>query len=474
MTTPDDEQLLARIHDLVTKHLDGRATAADRDALDRLVRESVAARLVFSRYMQDTAQLRWRCGGPPADQPPVPGTAAARWPSPGRWKAGIGGAVLATAVIAAGLLVMAPRSGTPPTTLPRGASVATVTRLANVTWADGAEAWTYLARLAPGHVLRLDEGELEIVFDIGVNVVIRGPALFEVRAGDRAYSGLGRINARVGKTGEGFVLETPNTRVVDLGTEFGVEVTPAGSTEVAVFRGLVDLSVNDPAQGVASTPLRLRQGEALKVAANGSLDRVRSIPSDRFPTPASDARQTSGTVPVIADVYDNTAAESRKFYRIVRSGLHEDVPAFVDRDHQWNGVDEAGLPAFLRGIEYVMPYNDDKFIEQLEVAVELNSPAVLYVFLSNDMLIPEWLTRDFVNTGFNIGLDEAASRNRPKRTTARGPGNSIDTVFSVWRREIPEATTVSLGAIAGQRRGRGYNMYGIAAAPLRGGLEGQP
>jgi hypothetical protein len=210
------------------------------------------------------------------------------------------------------------------------------------------------------------------------------------------------------------------------------------------------------------------------VAANGSLDRVRSIPSDRFPTPASDATQTSGTVPVIADVYDNTEAKSRKFYHIVRSGLHEDVPAFVDRDHQWNGVDEAGLPAFLRGMEYVMPYNDDKFIEQLEVAVELNAPAVLYVFLSNDMLIPEWLTRDFVNTGFDIGLDEAASRNRPKRTTARGPGNSIDTVFSVWRREIPEATTVSLGAIAGQRRGRGYNMYGIAAAPLRGGLEGQP
>jgi hypothetical protein len=484
MTMPEEEQVLVRIHDLVTKHLERRATAADRDALDRLVQESAPAGRVFARYMQDTAHLRWWSGTPPADQPHGPGFVTSRSRSPSGWMAGIGGAVLATAVIAAGVLMTTPRAGMPPSTLPpstlppstlpRAAGVATVTRLADVEWADGVEAWTYLARLAPGHVLRLDAGEVEIVFDIGVNVVIRGPALFEVRAGDRAYSGLGKINARVGKTGEGFVLETPNTRVVDLGTEFGVEVTAGGSTEVAVFRGLVDLSVSHPAPGTTTPPFRLRQGEALKVAANGSLDRVRSISSDRFPTPASDPARPSGNAPLIVDVYDNTDAESRKFYRIVRSGLHEDVPAFVDRDHQWNGVDAAGLPPFLHGIEYVMPYNDDKFIDQLAVAVKLDAPAVLYVFLSEGMAIPEWLSHDFVNTGYSIGLDEAASRTRPKRATANGPGNSIDTVFSVWRREIPEPTTVSLGAIARERRGRGYNMYGIAAAPLPGGPEALP
>lgn len=467
MTISEEERVFERIHDLATSLLEGRAGEADRAELDAIVRQSATAEQIFRLYMQDTAQLRWWAGGSSSE---VLCDLAEDLPQPaGRRLAAIWATVLAAVAIVAVLTPFVRRgggSGAMPLPDRNGVGVAMVTRLADVRWVDGAREWEELSRLAPGDSLLLDHGEIELVFDIGVAVVIRGPAVFEVRASDRAFSGLGMVTARVGETGQGFVLETPVAKVVDLGTEFSVDVAATGSTDVAVFRGLVDLSVTIPESAIGGPARRLRQGEALTVGTDGSLDRVMAIASDRFPTRTGEATRGSATAPLIVDVRDNGAAEVRKFYRIVRTGLYEDAPAFVDRDHQWNGVDGSGIPAFLRGLEYVMPYNDDKYIDQLEVAVTLARPAVLYVFVSDDVPRPEWLSRDFVDTGYDIGLDEAMSRSKPTRKNSKGSGKSIDTVFSVWRREVADAMTVSLGSVERPPRGDGYNMYGIAAAPL--------
>lgn len=482
MTGRDNDELFFRVHRLVTAQLDGDASLAEREELDALVRESSAARRLFCDYMSETAQLRWRAGDVSSEL--LQDLAAAPPRPAGGMRLPLATGILAAIAVAAAVLVMTTR---PAIVHPGRAQqqakqaplsdrvrfgVATLTRIAGVHWTNEGEERPELSRLVPGDRLAFGRGEVEVVFDIGVDVVIRGPAVFEVRAIDRAYSGLGKITARVGKTGEGFVLETPAAKVVDLGTEFSVEVTATGSTDVAVFRGLVDLSVTSPEGGGSAQPRkprRLRQGEALRVDMNGSLDRLMTIPSDRFPSRAGDAGRAAGTVPLIVDVRDNGYDDVKKFYRIVRTGLHEDSPAFVDRSHQWNGVDEAGIPDFLTGIEYVMPYNDDKFVERLELSVELGMPAVLYVFMSDDVPAPAWLTRDFVDTGVDIGLDEARTRYKPNHSTEFGSGRSIDTVFSVWRREIPDATTVTLGPIQTQRGRDGFNMYGIAAAQLSTG-----
>src|SRR5438477_11532680 len=100
--------------------------------------------------------------------------------------------------------------------------------------------------------------------------------------------------------------------------------------------------------------------------------------------------------PVIGDVRDNIRkGDSIKSYQIVRGGLEEDVLAFVDRNHQWNGVDAKGMPPFLVGADYIMPFNDDKFVPNLELNVRLLRPATLYVFLDNNMVVPDWLRRHF-------------------------------------------------------------------------------
>jgi hypothetical protein len=461
------EELFVRVHSLVSRVLDDDAVDADRDQLSRLMEESAEARQMFIAHMDETAILRWHCGAPQSE---LLRDLRSR-PRPGRrpWLAGIAAVV----ALVGGLIVMGirPQGDLRRPALPAAAKVggvATLIRASGVTWRGDSRRWTELSRLGKGDILRFESGEVELVFDAGVEVVIRGPADFEVRTMDRAFSRLGKITARVGKDGQGFTIETPVAKVVDLGTEFAIEVSPSGSTDVAVFRGLVDLAVNSTAANPGKgRPQRLGQGEAMRIDPDGTLDRVMSITSDYFPESAGRRSPGGREAPILTDVRDNSpAGQINKFYRIVRSGLREDAPAYVDRNHEWNGLESNGMPAFLQGIEYVMPFNDDKFAVDIELSVDVSRPAVLYVFMSDNVPVPAWLQRDFVDTGFNIGLDSGRNRYLSRARTAKGPGRSIDTVFSVWRREIPAPATVSLGSVQPPSDRVGFNMYGIAAASL--------
>jgi hypothetical protein len=456
-----DETLFERIHDLAARCLEGTASAEDREALDALVRSSADARAVYATYMDETTLLRWQSDAPDSELLRDLG-ACDRAAGGSGWRLML--AAMSGAVLAATLL-LALTIGQGGRLRPAAKGVATLTRLDDVRWAAGCARWQELSRLGPGDRICFEAGEVEVIFDHGVEVVIGGPAHFEVLAPDRAFSNLGRIAARVGKNGEGFTLETPVAKVVDLGTEFAVEVTPGGLTDVAVFDGLVDLSLNAAAAGTG--PRRLSSGEALRIDASGRLDRLMTIPSDRFPHVARSRPVADRPEPLIIDVRDNSPADAAtKFYQIVRTGLEEDARAYVDRKHEWNGLDESGMPEFLRGIEYVMPFNDDKHDPSLRLSIQLARPAMLYVLLSDTVPVPDWLRETFTDTGSDIGLDEARNRFIPSRRAEKGAGQSIDTTFSVWQRPVGQAGVVELGGIERPETPPGFNMYGIAAAPL--------
>jgi len=133
----------------------------------------------------------------------------------------------------------------------------------------------------------------------------------------------------------------------------------------------------------------------------------------------------------------------------------------VDRPHQWNGVDAGGLPEFLRGADYVMPFNDDKWSTTLKIIVEVSRPATLYIFLDDREKPPPWLTASFVDTGVDVGLDEGSWPDPSLFSVDVGPGVSINQVFSVWSRELDRGGPVELGSLAGGKNNRA--MYGIAA-----------
>ena len=205
------------------------------------------------------------------------------------------------------------------------------------------------AGLVVGQFLRLDAGTVALRFGHDALVTVEGPADVTPRSAMRLNATKGRVTVRVGSETRGFTVETPRAEVVDLGTEFGLEINETGRTDVVVFQGAIDLSYptrNDPADPRDST--RLTQGEALRLGSGGAVSRIVSV--ERL----GDGGRWSTDAPVRPDAViervddDIPGLGSTKYYQVVPHGLFEDVPAYVDRPHQWNGLDHDGLPEALR------------------------------------------------------------------------------------------------------------------------------
>ena len=96
--------------------------------------------------------------------------------------------------------------------------------------------------LPAGQSLSLASGVAEIEFDIGAKVILQSPASFQLLAANAARLEMGKATVEIkNERARGFKIVTPETTFIDQGTEFGVEVTPGGSSKVHVFRGLVDV-----------------------------------------------------------------------------------------------------------------------------------------------------------------------------------------------------------------------------------------
>ena len=346
---------------------------------------------------------------------------------------------------------------------PGVAKVGTLVETRNVDWGGGVPPITVGERFGRRDI-RFRSGTLKLAFDCGAQVTLEGPADLRMRSGMRLQSIRGRITARMVDGAKGFAIETPSTLVVDQGTEFGVEVDASGQTGVVVFKGLVDLSRRGSNAGPTPPPIkRLSQGEAMRVNSTGLLSRIfaveRQLGDDDWSTGPSADRDA-----VIRSVRDNIRGlGSSKYYQIVHRGLDDDVPAYVDRLHQWNGLDAGGLPEFLRGTDYIMPFNQDKWMSDLELTVAVARPATLYLFFDNREEIPAWLSERFSDIGVDIGLDECSSPQGFPLSAGRGPGLSIDHTFSVWKCSLAGDESIRLGAMGTGKNAKA--MYGIAAVP---------
>jgi hypothetical protein len=143
-----------------------------------------------------------------------------------------------------------------------GAQVARVTYLSpSVEWDDGNNSIALHSPLSAGQTIELVRGEVRLEYDSGVQLRLLGPAVFIARA-DGGNLHRGGLRAVVSEAGRGFTIDTPNGKVVDFGTEFGVAVDDFGVAEVSVFQGIVD-AFPAVVGGAATKPIRLTQGQAV-------------------------------------------------------------------------------------------------------------------------------------------------------------------------------------------------------------------
>ncbi len=118
---------------------------------------------------------------------------------------------------------------------------------------------------APGDLinegeLHLEVGLARLDFRNGATVTLQGPADIEIASARKAILNRGILTASVPASATGFEILTPAMDVVDLGTSFGVSVGADGETDVCVFEGEVEVSLNDG----ANPPQLVREGNAVR------------------------------------------------------------------------------------------------------------------------------------------------------------------------------------------------------------------
>ena len=296
---PKDE-----IQRLIENYADGRLSGAEAADLKEILRADPAARHRLRRWLNLDAGLRdlaegadrlaasggeaWKNtpGAPgtpgPAETPPD-GTVAALPPSSPRWIPLSAAALfLLMAAVLGGLFWH--QQGKPATTAAAGASpsgreetmmqgFAVLTRVIDGEWEADAGGRTPKAGevLAAGR-LRLKSGLAQVEFFSGATVILQGKTELEILSMAEARCHGGKIRARVPPAARGFVLRTPGGDIVDLGTDFAVEVSGARSS-VHVFDGEVEVRQEQ-------TPARtLTTGEGFDLATR--------LPTTRAAAPGS-------------------------------------------------------------------------------------------------------------------------------------------------------------------------------------------
>ncbi len=150
--------------------------------------------------------------------------------------------------------------------------VATLSNSMGAIFADN-ESFVVGSRLSSGtDPLWLREGTVEITFDYGACVVIEAPAQFNLNSAENISLRSGRLYAHVPQRSKGFIVETPSSRVIDLGTEFGVKVGYDGASDVYMTKGKA--SVFSGSRGQTGQGQIITAGEARRVDSGGEIETI--------------------------------------------------------------------------------------------------------------------------------------------------------------------------------------------------------
>ncbi|TWT92228.1 FecR domain-containing protein [Neorhodopirellula pilleata] len=260
---------------LISAMCDNRATDAELAHLADLLRNDPTARDEYLRYVDlhsalsdealptfDSDVIDYRIRD---NHTPTVGGRIAGWSPTMRWF------VIAVSVaIIVGIDFVASRQ--PPTNAVvdnNGPSITAALPLATILLAEDCH-WQgddlkEGSRLNPGR-LGLDRGTAVLRFDGGAELVLVGPATIDLRSAASVVVELGDIVVQATDGAEGFVVMTPTSEVIDLGTEFAVKVARSGATEVHVLDGEVSYRRINATQQLSKI---LRAGEGVAIDDDG-------------------------------------------------------------------------------------------------------------------------------------------------------------------------------------------------------------
>ncbi len=116
----------------------------------------------------------------------------------------------------------------------------------------------------------LQSGFAKLHMKRGATVLLEGPCEFELLNNNAIRMHRGRVTAQVPEIAHRFTVKTPTAHVVDLGTEFGVDVKDSGYTLAAVFDGRVKLAEASESTPTANS-VELTEGKQTHIDTAGRL-----------------------------------------------------------------------------------------------------------------------------------------------------------------------------------------------------------
>jgi hypothetical protein len=229
-------------------------------------------------------------------------------------------------------------------------TVAVVSNSADVHWSPKMEPKGDQASIREGELLKIDSGLMQLELKRGVTLLVEGPAEWTIEGENHATLRSGKLLATVSNQAVGFTLDTPTTQIVDLGTEFGVEIAGGGTTEVQVFRGKVELFPNardNPSQS-AKQPIQLQAGSGIRIEPNGTnqptLRHVATTPG-RFTRqiPPNNAKRLRVSGALASSEWPTCEVR----HLIDGSGMHGESHGAVATDTMWLTIPHKNKNAFV-------------------------------------------------------------------------------------------------------------------------------
>jgi hypothetical protein len=156
--------------------------------------------------------------------------------------AAVAAAALACSLLVVGFLRF--RSGDAPRDEGAGQSIelARAVKLEGVTWETGSISPAEGDVVTTGR-LTFSAGRLTLAFFGGVALTAEGPADLELLDRDRIFCHRGKLRVRVSPGAEGFTVAAPGYEIIDLGTEFGLNMEVDGKGRIMVFEGEAAVSL---------------------------------------------------------------------------------------------------------------------------------------------------------------------------------------------------------------------------------------
>ena len=147
--------------------------------------------------------------------------------------------------------------------------VATITDTVQAQWAGSYSDLREGSRLSAVHEsIILTKGLTKLLFDNQAQVVIEAPAEFEITTEDQLHLTYGRLYAIVPHEAMGFTVTSRKGKIIDLGTEFGVEVDLNGDTELHVLKGKTTLISGEKQE---KSSAMVTEGQARKISGPDAL-----------------------------------------------------------------------------------------------------------------------------------------------------------------------------------------------------------